>query len=368
MVGRRQQTGGPARRGPRTGPGAAGALALALLLSAGAWPGGPAALGVGAARAGDVIDLYGEENVGTAGAQFLRVPVGARAVGLGQAYTACATDGPAIFWNPAGIMRTAGLRSLFVSHTEYAADIDLDFLSYHWHGQNFGYGITAGMLRSGEIPRTDELHQEGTGATFRADQYVAGLTLTRAMTDRFSMGATLKYYQENLDEFVVRSFMADLGILYYVGVGDMRIGFAVRNFGPNLQPGGSPPAIGNGVLPSSEFQSFAAPTVGSFGAAGTVPLTRGIDLLLTGDFSHPSDYAESFRYGTELSLAHILYLRGGFETGRQEGGLGAGFGVELSRGDWQVRLDYGYADMGNFGTIHHFSLDLVPRLWRGAGR
>ena len=37
------------------------------------------------AVAGDVIRLYGEENVGTAGAQFLRIPVGARAVAMGKA-------------------------------------------------------------------------------------------------------------------------------------------------------------------------------------------------------------------------------------------------------------------------------------------
>lgn len=339
------------------------AFLAALGAGLGAW-GGPS---TPPARA-QVIDLYGDENVGTAGAQFLRVPVGARAIGLGRAYTALATDGASLFWNPAGIMRAAGLRSLFLAHTEYAAGIDLDFLSYHWHGQNFGYGIQAGMLRSGEILRTDELHQEGTGSTFRADQYVFGLTLARAMTDRFSLAGTLKYYQENLDEFVVRSALADLGILYFVGIGDLRIGFAVRNFGPNLQPSGSPPAIPGGIAPAPKFQSFAAPTTGSFGAAGSLELARGVDLVLAGDFCHPSDYSESFRLGGELALLRTLYLRGGWETGREEGGLGAGFGVELSRGDWLLRLDYGWADMGSFGTIHHFSLDLVPKLWRGGRR
>ena len=59
------------------------------------------------------------------------------------------------------------------------------------------------------------------------------------MTDRFSLGGTVKYYQENLDEFQIKALLADLGILYYVGIGDLRIGFAVRNFGSDLKPGGS---------------------------------------------------------------------------------------------------------------------------------
>jgi len=327
------------------------AVAAALLLAA------------EGAAASSLIDLYGEENVGVAGAQFLRIPVGARGVGLGRAYTACATDGAAIFWNPAGIMRTPGTHNLFMAHTEYTADIDLDFLSYHWRGQNFGYGISAGMLRSGDIPRTDELHQD-TGATFDADQYVLGLTLARAMTDRFSIGGTVKYYQENLDEFEIRSVMADLGILYFIGYGDMRVGFAVRNFGPKLKPGGTPPPIAGDFEPADEFQSFSTPTVGAFGLAFTVPLGENIGWLNSWEFSHPSDFQESFHLGSELALAKMLFLRAGYETGRDRGGFAAGFGVLVGRESWDLRLDYAYSDMGNFGTIHHFSLDLTPLFGR----
>jgi hypothetical protein len=316
----------------------------------------------GAVLGGDIIRLYGDENVGTAGAQFLRIPVGARGVALGQAYTACAVDASAIFWNAAGILRTAGRRNLFLAHTEYAAGIDLHYLSYHQRGQNFGYGVIGGMLRSGDIPRTDEFHQEGTGTTFRADQYLLGLTLARAMTDRFSIGGTLKYYQENLDEFVIRTYLADLGILYYVGIGDMRIGFAVHNFGPDFRPEGSPPEIGEQYQQPETFQSASAPTAGSFGLAHTVGLGRGINLLATADFNHPSDYSESFRFGSELELAGVLFLRGGYETNRDEGGLAAGFGVKIERRTLILRLDYGFSDMGNFGTMHHVSLDLVPLL------
>jgi len=330
-----------------------GRALLAALLCAALWA-------PGAARAGSILGLYGGENVGTAGAQFLRIPVGARAVALGRSYVANAYDGVAAFWNPAAIMRTESRRTLFFGHTEYAVDIDLEFASYHWHRQNFGFGLSAGMLRSGEIPRTDEFHQEGTGHTFRADQYQLGFSLARAMTDRFSFGLTGRYYQENLDEFTVRSFLVDLGVLYFVGVGDLRVGFAVRNFGPEMRPDGTPPPIGPGYTASSEFQSFSAPTSGSFGVAYTWRLSRRIDLLTTADFHHPTDYSESFRTGLELGLAERLYLRSGFETNRDEGGLAAGFGVKLARDGWDVRLDYAVNDMGAFGTIHHISLDLAP--------
>jgi len=200
----------------------------------------------GQGRAGEVIRLYGEENVGTAGGQFLRIPVGARAVAMGKAYSALAHDGSALFWNPAGVVRTPGRKNFFFSHSEYAADIGLDYLSFHGRGQNYGYGISFGALRSGDILRTTELNQEGTGQYFDANQFFVGLTLARAMTDRFSIGGTVKYYQENLDEFQAKSIMADIGILYYIGLGDTRVGFSVRNFGKDIQADGSPPAQQDG--------------------------------------------------------------------------------------------------------------------------
>lgn len=320
-------------------------------------------LWVGTVRA-EILQLYGEDNVGTASGQFLKIPVGARAVALGKAYVACATDGSALFWNPAGIMRTPGRTNYFASHSVYTADIDLDYLSWHHRGQNFGYGLTMGALRSGDILRTDEFHQEGTGTYFNANQFFLGATLARAMTDRFSIGLTAKYFQENLDEFQTKALLADLGILYFVGLGDTRIGFSVRNFGSDMSPDGTPPTLPDGYQPGTEFQAFPAPTVGSFGAARTWRLARQVTLLTTTDFNHPSDFSESFRFGTELGIRRMLFLRAGYETSRQEGGFAAGFGLQLKRKQFLIRVDYAYSDNGSFGGIHHVSVDLSPLFQR----
>jgi hypothetical protein len=311
-------------------------------------------------QAGDILRLYGEDNVGTASGLFLRIPVGARGVALGKAYVACATDGSAVFWNPAGIMRTPGRSNYFASHSEYTAGIDLEYLSWHHRKQSFGFGLTMGTLRSGDILRTDEFHQEGTGHYFNANQFYIGASVARAMTDKFSLGMTLKYFQENLDEFQTRSVMADLGILYFVGLGDMRIGFSVRNFGGDMKPSGTPPTMANGYTPSNEFQSFPAPTVGTFGAAKTWSLARKLTVMTTADFNHPSDFKESFRFGSEVGVNQIIFLRAGYETSRQEGGFAAGFGLQLKRKQFLVRVDYAYSDNGSFGGIHHISVDLSP--------
>lgn len=316
------------------------------------------------ANAGDIISLYGEENVGTSGAVFLRVPVGARAVAMGKAYVSIATDGSALYWNPACIMQAPGRKNFFAGHTEYAADIGLEYLSFHMRGQNFGYGLSFGTLRSGDILRTDELHQDGTGQYFNANQVFVGLSLSRAMTDRFFIGGTVKYFQENLDEYQLSSVLADMGILYKVGWQSVQIGFSVRNFGTDLKPGGTPPPLADGYIAATDFQEFPAPTVGTFGASNAWQLGRKVVLLTAADFNHPSDARESLRLGGELGLRQMLFLRAGYETSRQEGGFAAGFGVQLKRKQFLLRLDYAFSDMGSFGTVHHISVDLSPLVRR----
>ncbi|MFN2370376.1 MAG: PorV/PorQ family protein [Candidatus Krumholzibacteriia bacterium] len=312
------------------------------------------------ARAGDLIRLFGDDNVGSAGGQFLKIPAGARAVALGKAYASLATDGSAPFWNPAGLMRTPGRRNFFFGHTEYTADIALDFAAVHVRGQNFGYGLTFGGLRSGDILRTTELHQQGTGQYFDANQFYLGLSLARAMTDRFSVGGTVKYYQENLDSFRLKAVLADLGILYLVGIGDLQVGFSVRNFGGDLKPGGTPPPMPDGYVHYPDFQSYSAPTEGAFGVSRTWNLAGGLGLLTVADFYHPSDATETFRFGAEAGIRGMLYLRSGYETSRDEGGFAAGFGLRLERKQLLLRIDYAYSDMGAFGTVHQVSVDVSP--------
>lgn len=312
------------------------------------------------AHGGSIIRLFGEENVGTTSGLFLRIPVGARAVAMGKAYSALADDASAPYWNPAGVVRTPGLRNFYASHVEYTAGIDLDYFAAHRRGQNYGMGVMFGALRSGDILRTDEYHPNGTGSTFNANQMFVGFTLARAMTDRFSIGGTVKYFQENLDQFQIQSVLTDLGIFYYLGWGDTRVGFSVRNFGNDMKPGGSPSDLSQASSLITDFQSFPAPTVGAFGAARTWALGKEVNLVTAMDFSHPSDYQEAFCFGTELALRDMIFLRGGFETSRDEGGMSGGFGLKTTRHGFLLRVDYAYNDLGTFGGIHYVSVDLSP--------
>jgi hypothetical protein len=62
-------------------------------------------------------------NAGSTGMQFLKIGVGARAMGMGGAYASIAGDATALAWNPAGI-GTINEIQLSAQHTEWVASLN----------------------------------------------------------------------------------------------------------------------------------------------------------------------------------------------------------------------------------------------------
>jgi len=62
--------------------------------------------------------------------EFLRIGVGARALGMGSAFAGLADDGSAAFWNPAGLA-TLTSREVTLMHAEqFGSIVKYDFASY----------------------------------------------------------------------------------------------------------------------------------------------------------------------------------------------------------------------------------------------
>ncbi|MBN1638193.1 MAG: UPF0164 family protein, partial [Ignavibacteriales bacterium] len=59
--------------------------------------------------------------VGTTAANFLKIGAGARAIGMGGAYTALSDDIYSVYYNPAGIARTEGTGQVSFNHAEWLA-------------------------------------------------------------------------------------------------------------------------------------------------------------------------------------------------------------------------------------------------------
>ncbi len=72
---------------------------------------------------------FSEKGAGTRAGQFLKLPVGAKAIGMGEANTALADDVNSIYYNVAGLARLEK-RQVSLSHAELGGGNRHDFLAY----------------------------------------------------------------------------------------------------------------------------------------------------------------------------------------------------------------------------------------------
>jgi hypothetical protein len=91
--------------------------------------------------------------------EFLKIPVGARAIGLGQAFSAIADDATAPFWNPAGMIYLP-YREVIFQHTEqFGSLLNHDYLGGVFplggpKGRESALGVSLLRLATDDIPVT----------------------------------------------------------------------------------------------------------------------------------------------------------------------------------------------------------------------
>src|SRR5580765_3922449 len=91
--------------------------------------------------------------------EFMKIPVGARAVGMGGAFTAVADDATSPFWNPAGMVYLP-YKEAFLEHNEqFGSLVNHNFGSAVWPMKNSeerrsALGVTATWVGIDDIPIT----------------------------------------------------------------------------------------------------------------------------------------------------------------------------------------------------------------------
>ena len=156
---------------------------------------------------------------GTTAAQFLKIGIGPRAIGMGSAFTASADDISSVYWNPAGLANNQGMEAMF-SRTEWIADVGVDFAAFSTNLSGLGtIGAYAIVMQSidGMFVRTVE-NPEGTGELFDAGSMAVGLSFSRFLTDNFSIGFSAKYIREYIWKESAAGFALDVGAMYKIDI------------------------------------------------------------------------------------------------------------------------------------------------------
>jgi hypothetical protein len=313
--------------------------------------------------------LFAENpNIGTAGAQFLKIPVGPRATAMGGAFVSNADDASALFWNPAGIAQVKN-NELVASYTSLWAGINLSHAGLVISTENLGsFGFSMSMLTMGDMDVTTELQPEGTGQKFDAQDLMLGVSYARHLTEDFAVGVTMKFVNQRIWNETASGIAFDVGTQYRIGIEDLAIGMSMSNFGPDMQYDGRDLSVqfdGSTQLPENRLtpaqlaaEDYPLPLYFQVGVSMTVVNAENVKLHIAADAAHPSDNKERVNVGTELTLLGSLFLRGGYRFGYDTERATFGAGVLAPLGGATVTFDYAYAVYDLLPDVNRFSVGI----------
>ncbi|MFN8587707.1 MAG: PorV/PorQ family protein [Candidatus Eisenbacteria bacterium] len=323
-----------------------------------AFAGFAALLLTGAVATAHAQASLGGQRAGTSSATFLRISIGARATGLGESFVAVANDPSAIFWNPAGLASLQRREAAF-SHVDWPADISYEHFTLVQPSQKLGGSVAfqVGLL-STDIEETTELMPFGTGRTFTYSDFLVGGAYARRWTDKLLVGAGLKYVHEDLGKDVggptTSAVLFDVGSIFYLGLGSVRIATALTNFGSELKPSGSwiSPYTGE----KRSYDGYDPPLNFRYGLAFEPIENAKSRLTYSLEVNQPADNQRLLKMGAEWSYLRQFAVRSGynFQADALKFSAGAGFMADL--GQKRVNLDYAYTDGGPLGAVNRLSL------------
>jgi opacity protein-like surface antigen len=316
-----------------------------------------------------------QTKVGTTAAQFLGIPIGARAIGMGGTSVAASNDVSSIFFNP-GAFSQARRTEILASNTDWLVGTKLRWLGamINLDGAN-AVGLSVTQLDYGEDIVTTPESPEGTGERWSAQDFAVAVSYARNLTDRFSMGGSVKYVNQSIWDESASTVAFDLGLLFVTGFHDMRLGMSISNFGGDMTMSGrnldhtidlDPGDAGSNKLNVAELKTDPWPIPLFFRVGLAMDLVRKESAVLTVecDALRPSDNVEVVNLGTEVTLLNLVCLRAGYKSLFQqdsEEGLTLGCGIKYDRpGSMGLTVDYSYQKFGRFGNINTFSIAVFP--------
>ena len=302
----------------------------------------------------------GSQREGTSSGTFLKIGVGARAEGLGESFVAVANDPTAIFWNPAGLA-SMQRQEVALNHVSWPGDINYEHIAYVLPVRKLGGSLAFqfGAL-STQIDETSELNPFGTGRSFIYSDVVAGVAYARRWTDKLLVGAGLKWMHEDLGKDVggptTGAVLFDIGSIYYLGYGSVRIATSLTNFGSELKPDGTYTSPYTGEVRT--YDGFDSPMMFRYGLAFEAIERPAQRLTYSLEINQPADNQQIVKSGLEWVWQRTLALRTGYNFNADALKFSAGAGFQATLGQTRGTIDYAYTDGGYLGAVNRLSMGI----------
>jgi len=289
-----------------------------------------------------------EDLAGGQGGAFLRIPVGARPAGLGNAFTAIADDGSAPFFNPAGLCQIKGTRLgamyniMSLDRMNYQASIIVG------SKRDAAIAVTFNNFGVGDIIEVDPV-QGPTGDTFSSNDMVLGISVGGKIIPLLSFGAGAKYIMQSIDDSKATGFAFDLGAMIISPVSSglikqIRCGASLLNFGGKMK-WDTDSDHEDEILPMLRLGASTDLQLTSFDVIGTAEISQSL--------GREDDQKNDFKLhlGVEGWLANLFAVRAGLD------GEDFTMGASIVLSDF--RFDYAYIpDFLDEGATHKLAIDL----------
>ncbi len=319
-----------------------------------------------------IAPVQAQSKVGTTAASFLEVGVGARSVALGEAAAAAAGDVSAIYWNPAGIAAMTQAEAAF-EYTQWFAGTSLQYAAAVVPVGGGQVGLHAYVFDSGEMDVTTvEEPGEFTGERFSVQNLSLGVSYARSLTTNFAVGGTAKFITERISSMRASSVALDIGIQYRLPIQGLSMGFALTNFGAEMQLAGADAARridldpntsgdSDAIISNLNTRSWDLPLMYRIGVSYRVVDSPMHQITLATDARYPNNNDRSMSAGAEYGFQRLLFLRAGYANLFLSETLGMGhlrLGAGLRIKD-RFRADYAFADRGDLGRVNMVGVGLL---------
>jgi len=276
-------------------------------------------------------------DVGTTGGNILNMGIGARAMAMGEAYTAMSDDISSLYWNPAGLGLLNQSQASFMYNPSYT-NLQYQNAAVAFSLENGGIGGSLSYQSFGSIQGYD-INNNPTG-NVNAHSGV-GTVGAGWYGGPWAFGFNLKGVQATLADVSALGVAADFGGIYtyqkpVIADGTLRLAASLRN-------------LGTGLKFIDERDSF--PVEGRFGAALVQMMDRKLSYSL--DFGKEQAAPWSVYTGAEYWLIPAIAVRAGYVNSGQEGiGIRAGIGLKIK----DLSFDYAYSSYGDLGMSNLYEL------------
>ncbi|MCF7824712.1 MAG: PorV/PorQ family protein [Candidatus Marinimicrobia bacterium] len=309
--------------------------------------------------------VFSQVKLAQTGAQFLSVDSDARAGGMGGALTTVEMNSASLFFNPAGMARMNAKIDAMASQNQWIADIAYNSFSFAFNPNQGAWGVFAASLVSvdyGDIQGTQRWNNEPgyiDTEILTPSAYAMGFGYAKALSDKFAVGAHVKYVGLNYGKSVypaeddnatpdtVKSHLAfssafDFGTIYRTGWNSLAFGMSVRNFSNEV---------------TFESEGFQLPLTFTLGISMDVfDLKREMlgnqKLLVSIDALHYRSHAEQIRVGLEYKPIEMVAFRTGYMSSNDENDISFGVGVKAIG----LMFDYAYEPFAHFDAVQRMTV------------